>query len=632
MTQMEKIKLLGMIKEIDSDDLLVEDFMLPKCHYKTEDVIVFVTDQLQKRLQAKEKNKVIDKLIISLNCFVSFWQYGGISISNELVQKIASLEPLIQEWKETYSFDDFISEKIESIFNVTANSLNSTPNQEAKIEDEELIALKENIAKLNSEIELLKKEQNSKESFIKKQTQKIGKANQINVNLTTEVQRLNNEKNLYQKRIQELQAKIEEQIQSCLSKESEFNYLHYQVKQLQIEYFTLKENYTKLQNEMDKVTAENEAMAKDYQNIVALKEQLKAQQELIAQLRKKNNDLTSQNSFYHKENEKQKQEAIVMEKIKEYCLNHYKSISLNELFLWLKNEVEIEGMEESKLYDLFTKVMRQLNITEQEISDKFAITSVKPPKYQTLTINNLNYNQGYKILAIADTHIKDSKHYKMFQPIFANLNEYCQKNGISSVMVLGDVLEGIHVTENQISYSNFNRINSILSLLEKELKDNPINYLFLGGNHDLPLCRLGIDPLKELSLQLKNAYYLGYQEATLCLGTDQNKFYLYHPFQRIDSKSSLMNQLTSLSKLEPTDAYIHLYGNFHQSIFDPIHNICFVPSLWKDRICNGAWEIDVYFNEEQKIDYLILKHLILQEQQLRLVNEIPFKRSLNIKY
>ena len=68
-----------------------------------------------------------------------------------------------------------------------------------------------------------------------------------------------------------------------------------------------------------------------------------------------------------------------------------------------------------------------------------------------------------------------------------------------------------------------------------------------------------------------------------------------------------------LNELNSSESYLNLFGHFHMLYMDLPGRICSVPSYFKDRHHNGAIHMRIYFDQDKKIDYVILWPLLHHE-------------------
>lgn len=82
-----------------------------------------------------------------------------------------------------------------------------------------------------------------------------------------------------------------------------------------------------------------------------------------------------------------------------------------------------------------------------------------------------------KIILTADLHFKDGLYLQVGLDYLDYLFDYCYKNKIDKVAILGDLLDKAYKIRNEVFISLFKKI--------EQARDNGIEFYFLLGNHDI---------------------------------------------------------------------------------------------------------------------------------------------------
>ena len=103
---------------------------------------------------------------------------------------------------------------------------------------------------------------------------------------------------------------------------------------------------------------------------------------------------------------------------------------------------------------------------------------------------------------------------------------------------------------------------------------------------------------------------------------------LHHPDKRLQAGN--LDISTSIFAKEycrnfSYETFLECFGHFHIDHIHSSQNILCVPSLFKDRVCNGFYEIDFYTNEENEVADVIFKPFIIKEETIYQKDEIKRK-------
>jgi hypothetical protein len=181
-------------------------------------------------------------------------------------------------------------------------------------------------------------------------------------------------------------------------------------------------------------------------------------------------------------------------------------------------------------------------------------------------------------------------------------------------------------------------------VLERMIEDFPydknIVHALLGGNHDYNLLSYGVDFVDSLAKARTDFVNLGYEHASVNF-SPKSKIMLHHmdikvadSFGKDEYKvDDLIHKIKSyykINNLNRSDYYIDLLGHFHKSSLDLVNGIGLVPSLFKDRVFDGAWHLRLYFNADKSIKHIVVIPLIRNDKKLVPNGEINYQR-LNLK-
>lgn len=175
-----------------------------------------------------------------------------------------------------------------------------------------------------------------------------------------------------------------------------------------------------------------------------------------------------------------------------------------------------------------------------------------------------------------------------------------------------------------------------------------IYLLNVGGNHDKNFLATGIDPLSKLQQYRPDFINLGYNHVHIILGNQlktDNCLALHHPVHRINEtigqnlseNSNVKNYLLNYYRCNQNNSitrdkvYCDFLAHLHRSKLDICNSYCQVPSYTRDRVANGAWHLKIYFDSQKNINYIIFIPLIIMENQLKQVSEIPYQKIKEIK-
>lgn len=237
-----------------------------------------------------------------------------------------------------------------------------------------------------------------------------------------------------------------------------------------------------------------------------------------------------------------------------------------------------------------------------------------------MEINNVT--RTYDLLVTADWHLSPEVEIARTLGKVDSLYNYCVANNINLILNLGDFLDVKPIGDPYNQYtSNMKLLESIAELFPK---DKNIVQAILGGNHDRKMLKLGIDPLKYLEDNRRDFINLGYDNATISFMRDNSSeiIGIHHPNTvglQLDDFVSVREEINNCLKIAYKDAefnrkdvYMDLFGHFHLPRIDAANHYALVPALMKlnGQNTNGAFHLKLYFNENNNIDYIVIKSII----------------------
>ena len=164
--------------------------------------------------------------------------------------------------------------------------------------------------------------------------------------------------------------------------------------------------------------------------------------------------------------------------------------------------------------------------------------------------------------------------------------------------------------------------------------DSSIHHYLLGGNHDKRLLNYGIDPLKVLESRRSDIHSLGYDDAIISFKNDAIALHhmnkrlpenLNHEFDSEEFKK-VFNEYIISNGLNHGNVLFDLFGHFHKSYINIEDNYAFVPSLFNDRIQNGALHLKFYFDNSGIIESINIISLIRDANVHRVDSKVLEKR------
>lgn len=548
-----------------------------------DNVFIYLLELFSK-LDENKTNNYITKILIGIKEICEYYMEIEQSIDVELVTKIKSLEEKYNNLIEKTG-----AKSDENIIRIITE-INYFIDQNYSNQDQSLISdLSEKVDKLTKEVS-----QNGK--TIKQLSQQIIDQDRVIKKLNRDNQKLEKE---YIKENNSLQEKIYEKDKQneCLYQQK--NELEEQNRNLSL---TLKDADSKIEN---------------------LNETLKS-----ILIRKTQDEVERERK---KRREKDLDEYIILKLIN----NGY---TLDQLSKELNSDDNTYSLGEIK--ESLARVKTRINIInpcKQSFPVEYKACS---PLITKGGIFNINTNNNvYDVLLTSDWHIwnyhiENGTLIKELDKVY----NYCTKNNINLVLNLGDLLHAVQHPEIKRYRDNLNVLDE---MIEKMPYDASISHAVLGGNHDKYMLDIGFDPLKYLSDNREDFINLGYNDVYLTFNDENVKqiIGLHHPYEsrtRINIEDTnahaILNYLKEKKQqynMRNRDIYIDFFGHFHTARIDSFNGYASIPPFIKgnEKNMNGVWHLKIYFDNENNIQYMIIKSLV-GDEKLNPVMETVYQKNL----
>ena len=320
-----------------------------------------------------------------------------------------------------------------------------------------------------------------------------------------------------------------------------------------------------------------------------------------------------------------------IEKLKNYFLINLEEPKSLEELVALAKDINLSENNFKRVFDIINK---EYNITSNTISfpKYYQLMPQKPTKNE---IFYLPYdNNSLDVIIICDLHIKNISDY--FRTLLYQLNNYAVENNIKYAFILGDVFDICWEDLSKSKYEFIKRWQKASFQLEKELNKSYLNYLILGGNHDIRALKSGIDLIKNLEEESNKVKSLGYSDAKVVFGevkrTDNN-IGLHHTGKEIilpkpvyigiNENRKIKNYLNSLD----STSYFDFFGHFHYEYVNLSNGYCLVPNFTNATYPVKAYHVNFTFNEKRNIDSMSLYQLALYYRGFSKYNDIVYKKT-----
>lgn len=216
----------------------------------------------------------------------------------------------------------------------------------------------------------------------------------------------------------------------------------------------------------------------------------------------------------------------------------------------------------SKLRITLDKKIDSLSLEEQKI----LLKQLEHPR-----MNRANYNHDFgskhvKIGVIGDTHIG----HKMFdEEFFMKAVSYFNKEKVSAVYHVGDILEGMSGREGHIYELTKIGFQSQIKYASELFNEFKVPVFGITGNHDqwyLKKNNAGVDVGSELEKSVKKFTYLGMNEADVFLN-GKIKMKLFHPNDGSAYATSYKIQKLMESFGEGEKPHLLFEAHYHKALY-----------------------------------------------------------------
>lgn len=574
---------------IDKSKLLVDNIL--RDYQQDEiDIMVLCDDEIENtqkvfkylielfsKINENSTDDYISKILIGIISYIEMCNSIKYEMTDEEKKDLNDFEQIYQEFLKNYN-----KECNEQIIN-NLEKINALLENNTLSENERLL-LDKNL-ELKALVELLK-----------------GKVDALNVKVK-----------LYEDKISKLEAKNNKLDQNNQE-------LNKKIKELKEELKSLKKLYDNLlldNNNLNQLIDNKNIDIESLKNKIAeLDETNKKLNEQIISLENELEIVTNRLNEYQKiEETKTKEQELdnyILSKLfdGEYTLYNLYTILNDEGYFCTKEDIS-ESLKRIKKY---------ICIDNAGIPITYKASSPIVATNKNFVINNIN--NTYDLLITADWHL--STEIDMYRTLgyVTALYNYCEANNINLIVNLGDFLDVKPTDCRYDQYSNNMRLlENIITLFPN---DRNIIHAILGGNHDRRMLKLGIDPIKYLADSRNDFINLGYDDATINFIQDNSSEFigLHHPNiagLQLDDFVAVREEINNYLKntykdvdFRRKDIFLDLFGHFHLPRIYAANYYAFVPALMKlnGQNTNGAFHLKIYFNENNTIDYIVIKSII----------------------
>lgn len=274
------------------------------------------------------------------------------------------------------------------------------------------------------------------------------------------------------------------------------------------------------------------------------------------------------------------------------------------------------------------KICDELHITKKEL--KHRINTIKSEGFNIT--KNYNYNgtrsyifnkdvlddddiisidgeikgKGFRALAIADTHIGNGKDNMKYVDAIYN---YCIEKNIHIVFHAGDLFDG----DIPYSLQPKEQFEKFLALYPCE--NDILTFLVFGNHEESFLTKYGINLKTVIEKYRDDIVPLGYGERLVRLSNIKDDIVMCHNPRGIQTHGVVIS------------GHSHRY----KFVADDYHPQIIVPTL-SDYLhtCDYPGAVELYIESYNKVRYLMLKHLVIDEnEKIRVVSKVEHKSSKN---
>lgn len=614
LTQLEKMRILRFLKveEIDANncDLILQG----QKSTKANDILMFLNNVLEKKKNETISDNKLNKLIKSICNLLEIWDEGYIKLQDDTLLKA----------KENYLFYSDKFPQVET-YSLIYNKLLSFSEIPVIVSEEEKKDYELQLLEQQKEIDKLEQALKKLETYVKKNENKLKVALSKKIKSEAEIKELKCQIGLLKAKIVQLCQYLDAEIKKTKNRETDITFLEHQKKRENEKYQKLSFQFCESQEQLKLLTKEFEVLSLRSKE---LEDTLETQLATIKNLDHENTRLKPKVEAQ----EKWERKEFIKNKILEFVFANRTSGVTCEM---LCNSFLSQGISVSELE--MCEVLNHIevpNLANHSLPPVYTLE--KPPIHTNQTLHlALCANQTIDFIFLSDIHLNNCQDFDDKKRSLYKLNNYCVEKGIKYIVNLGDFFHGSNFYQN-VTFENYQKIEALLSLLESEFPFLNNGYtILLGGNHDDLLLRFGIDPIKELSKMRADIISIGHTKGYLSFEKENLQsccFGLFHMKQKNVSQAVLKQDYSSFARHllqykgnQITD--FDFVGHFHKSLLNPNNNLCFVPSFYHDRTCNGAWHVKMFFDSYCNMSQINFMPLI-EEKEFQIVTEIPMQRNL----
>lgn len=572
MTQLDKIKLMGVIKKRKIDDY--DDLYIDSCsNLNIYDFLETTANIALKFIENKFSEKQIENALNAIIVVLIKINSNSLSIEDsETYKKLISFK----NFKEIYN--EMIDSLIDDMIDLTTQTCvvyiedngevedvqEEEEQEEINFEEEYNLSL-DKIKELEERIESFEDQIKNLEKSIAKKEKNNDKLVKKSAEQTSEIQKLKNE-------VLRLKKLLNQELEKNKRKEMELS---------------------SCQRELDNSNRENQY------------------------LNTKLKDLKTKNSTYQAKTELYDKSVCT----KEMYEKNYQQI----LGLLVSDRYSIKDIEKylyrtgarlsyREISDIISQIRLRYNVDERISNFEKTYHVASPNKKCGESFDFKTSKKCLDIMVISDSHIGAISNFDI--NTVNKVYEYMHKNGIQYLLDLGDFFSFLSQGDSKIE-KMFYCERLIDETIEKYPQVKDIQHLLLGGNHDYGLFRNGLDPLLKLDKNRSDFISLGYDYASIKF--NQDIIGIYHPNFRLEnlSETQVNDKIINFSKkvwknsiIDFDSLYANLYGHFHQ-INIGNNGIVMVPSLSCDRDRNGAIHMKIYFDSYGNIESITFIKLVI---------------------
>lgn len=574
---------------------------------------------LENVLTELEKDKIslslLDKLIVTLTSFIEWNVERGFEVTKETLDKISSIRKLYEEYTQRTNSSnedvnisiDLMEDKIKELFPDYEYIVEAEDEVKDDDKNETVVALQEEIYELKRELDKYKERIDALEKDVSERDRALAKREKKNAKVVAELDKKNAEIRELTKTLKTAYSKIDELKRLCEEKEQAIMVLSDQnadliakEKELNVTLFSLNKelkNFRRLLAEKERIILECKHIEEEIQKKVELRD-------------------------------KEIEGILIRRMLLGYRSNEELIKYMHEIGYNLSDDECISHINRIKI----SGILDELMVDENEFVMPLGI--VNEGIYKISLDNTL----CYEMVVVSDFHLESIS--KAVIEDMDLLYNYCTANGIPLIVNAGDFFSFKHRNKanGEVSISTLKRL--IERIIDKYPKDKNIKQAVIGGNHDKEAISYGLDPIALLTENRDDFVNLGYGHSIISLGDGEiNGIGIHHPNRRYQDfvgstgynsnevKKSLNSYYISSSIVDRDSVYVDILGHIHRSSLDIENGICIAPSYMKDRVCNGAWHLKIFFDDTGSIKEIVFIPLI-KNKDLFPTTEICYQKKL----